>query len=154
MRERLALGVLVLTLLVILGLSGLFAARHNSPGASPVLGAGSATVEAKDVSLVGNRPVVPADRRALVARGRKLFAEQRCASCHAIAGEGNPRSALDGVGAQFKPDELREWITGSGAAANILTPAVQRRKQPFQNLPEQDLDALVAYVGSLTVTRE
>lgn len=153
MRERLALGVLALTLLVILGLSGVFAMRPNAPRQPPSGAAGHPPIAAESGAPAGTQPAV-VNRSALVALGRKVFAEQRCASCHAIAGEGNPRSALDGVGAEFKPDELRQWITGTGKAADLLTPAVQRRKQRYQTLPEQDLDALVAYLGSLQIARE
>jgi len=142
MRERIAQGILVLTLAVILGLSVLFAARYNESSRPPDLRL------PENAATQPARPSSGADRVA-IERGRKVFSEQRCTSCHSIAGEGNPRSALDGVGAQMKPDELRHWIFGTGSAAEILSPAVQRRKERYQILPAKDVDALIAYLSSL-----
>jgi mono/diheme cytochrome c family protein len=153
MRERLALGVLVFTLLLVIGLSAGFAARRSANGQPPPP-VTPKSVEAVSASASSNRAGGGAERNAVVARGRAVYAEQRCASCHAIAGEGNPRFPLDGVGAQLNPDELRQWITGTGGAAEVLTPTVQRRKQRYLTLPEPDLAALVAYLGTLRTARE
>lgn len=144
MRERIAQGILVFTLAVIVVLSVLFAARHNEsarrPGETPAVNEAAAPPSSRQP---------PRADPGTIVRGRNVFGEQRCGSCHSIAGEGNPRAALDGVGGQLEPAELRHWILGSGPAAEILSPAVQRRKQRYASLPETDLAALVAYLSSL-----
>ena len=39
--------------------------------------------------------------------------QQACARCHSIAGKGNPRRPLDGVGARRNAAELRDWNIGA-----------------------------------------
>jgi mono/diheme cytochrome c family protein len=132
MREWIARGVVLLTTLMVLGLSAWFATTQNA-------------VNAAETSSKSQ----PAPAPAVVARGRKLFAEQGCTTCHSAGGSGNPRSALDQVGARWDAAELRGWITGSGVAADLLAPAIVQRKQRYTSLPAADLDALVAYLTTL-----
>ena len=137
MRETVAWAVCLFTVAVIVVLAHLFAQKHNSQISSPV--------QAQAVTPMAS-PVVPSD----VVRGREVYSAEGCSSCHAIAGAGNPRNPLDGVGARQTALELREWITGTGSAIEQLSPAVVRRKQRYQELPEADLTALVAYLTTLT----
>jgi mono/diheme cytochrome c family protein len=132
MREWIARGVVLLTTLIVLGLSAWFATSQNAVNAA----------ETPSKSR-------PAPAPAEVARGRKLFAEQGCATCHSVGGSGNPRSALDQVGTRWDATELRSWITGTGVAADMLPPAIVKRKQRYTSLPAADLDALVAYLTTL-----
>jgi len=74
--------------------------------------------------------------------GRNVFAAQKCSLCHSIAGSGGGQS-LDGVGARLKPDDFRKRIkapkdvkAGSGMKA-------------YPNLPEKDINDLIAYLGTL-----
>ena len=85
-----------------------------------------------------------------VARGKQIFADQKCAACHAIAGVGNRRGALDDVGARLSGDDLRAWILD--APGMTSKSGSQRRPQmrSYPNLPQADVDALVAYMQSLT----
>ena len=156
MREQIARGIVFLTLVMILGLSALFAARHNREAAKPDSKPAMDPVAAATAPAV-SAPVAPpavVEPSALatkpdVARGRKVFTEQRCTACHSVAGEGNPRSPLDGVGAHLTPDELKMWILGTGDAAESLSVATQRRKQRYLSIPEADMTALVAYLQTL-----
>ena len=83
-------------------------------------------------------------------KGMKVFADQKCSLCHSVAGKGNLKGSLDEVGAKLTAAEIREWIVSPAAMA-----AKQKadRKPPmpakFASLPKDDLDAVVAYLGSL-----
>ena len=84
-----------------------------------------------------------------IAHGRVVYGRNGCATCHSIAGEGNPRYPLDGTGDRWEPEDLRGWVTGTGIAADLLNDGIRRRKQRYANLPEPDLSALVAYLATL-----
>lgn len=82
------------------------------------------------------------------ARGAEVYAAQKCAVCHSIAGVGNRRGALEGVGTKLTPEEIRAWIvdaTGMTAKTNAPRRPVMRDYK----LPPDDLTALVAYMVSL-----
>lgn len=139
MREILARIVCLLAVSLVVTLAHVFAARHN-PSAI-VTPSGPAAPQSRSIPSVASSEVV---------RGRDVYAGQSCASCHSIAGVGNPRNPLDDVGVRRSRAELREWITGAGAATEQLAPAVVRRKQRYQTLSPVELDALVAYLATLT----
>ena len=40
----------------------------------------------------------------------KVYTDQKCSVCHAIAGKGNAKGALDSVGSKFTAAEIHEWI--------------------------------------------
>ena len=56
--------------------------------------------------------------------------------CHSIAGKGNPKNPLDDVGGKMTADEMKKYVADS-------------KMKAFPNLPAEDLDALVAYLGTL-----
>jgi mono/diheme cytochrome c family protein len=84
------------------------------------------------------------------AKGAKVYTDQKCQVCHAIAGKGNAKGKLDGVGGKLTEDEIREWITDP---VGMATKHKADRKPPMQakyaSLPKDDLDALVGYLASL-----
>src|SRR5689334_19167401 len=51
-----------------------------------------------------------AQDKTQIERGMKVYADQKCVACHAIAGKGNAKGALDDVGSRLKADEIRMWI--------------------------------------------
>jgi mono/diheme cytochrome c family protein len=84
----------------------------------------------------------------LKAKGEQVFAAQKCSVCHSIAGKGNPKGLLDGVGAKLAADEIRAWI----ADAKGMTAKTDATRKPVMRqyaLPKDDVDALVAYLASL-----
>ena len=86
---------------------------------------------------------------ANIARGQQVYVAQKCAICHSIAGKGNAKGALDGVGAKLSADEIHQWIVNP---AEMTTKIKAIRKPPmkaYANLPKEDVDALVAYIQSL-----
>lgn len=85
-----------------------------------------------------------------VDNGAKVYADQKCATCHSIAGRGNAKGALDDVGSKLTPDEIRAWIVdpvGMTAKHKAARKPVMPAK--YSSLSKDDLDALVAYMSSL-----
>jgi len=83
-----------------------------------------------------------------VSKGKDVYTAQKCSVCHAIAGTGNKKGVLDGVGAKLSAAEIRSWITDAPAMA---AKAKAERKPPMKaaTLAMDDLDALVAYLQTL-----
>ena len=82
------------------------------------------------------------------AKGQQVFTAQKCSLCHSIAGKGNAKGSLDGIGGKLKPDEIRMWIVD----AKAMTAKTKATRKPVMKefaLPKDDVDALVAYLGSL-----
>ncbi len=85
---------------------------------------------------------------AKVAKGEKLFADQKCTLCHSIGDKGNKKGPLDGVATKIKADEIREWLVDAkGMAAK--TKATRKPEMKAFTLPKDDVDALVAYLATL-----
>jgi mono/diheme cytochrome c family protein len=82
------------------------------------------------------------------AKGEQVYAAQKCSLCHAIAGKGNAKGALDGVGSKLTADEIRAWIVDA-KAMTAKTKAPRKPEMKQYALPKDDVDALVAYLGSL-----
>jgi mono/diheme cytochrome c family protein len=82
------------------------------------------------------------------AKGEQVFAAQKCSLCHSIAGKGNAKGALDGVGGKLNADEIRAWITDA-KGMTAKTKATRKPEMKAYSLPKDDVDALVAYLGSL-----
>ena len=81
-------------------------------------------------------------------RGEQLFTEQKCSLCHSIAGKGNAKGPLDGVGAKLKADEIRAWLVDT-KAMTAKTKAERKPEMKVYTFEKEDVDALVAYVSSL-----
>jgi mono/diheme cytochrome c family protein len=84
-------------------------------------------------------------------QGGALFVSKKCTLCHSVAGKGNPKGPLDSAATTRKPDEIRLWILDPEAMREktkaTRTPAM--KKTP---LSDDQVDALVAYLGSLKGT--
>ena len=78
--------------------------------------------------------------------GAKVFATKKCGMCHSVAGVGNKKVPLDGVGAKLTVDQIREWLVNPQEAAKK---ANSKAKPVHPQMPKEDLDALVAYLKSL-----
>jgi mono/diheme cytochrome c family protein len=84
------------------------------------------------------------------AQGQKVFETQKCSLCHSVAGKGNAKGPLDGVGKKHSTADLKLWIT---QPAEMSKKQAATRKPPmksFASLPPADVDALVAYLQSLS----
>lgn len=119
---------------LVFGLAAVFAAVGEGPretrAAAPPA---SDTVPPRETPLDSAR----------VARGRVLFREVGCTGCHSAEGEGSRRIPLDGVGGRLSPDTLRAWIV----EPESVQPGV--RKPAYDDLPPDEVGALVAYMRSL-----
>lgn len=141
MRERWARRLAVLTCLLVLGLTAVFAASRNLGTPTGVVVA-ALSPSANDVDVD-----VDPDR---VASGREVYQSLDCASCHSIAGEGSPRSPLDGLGRQLDRSQIREWIIGGDSVADELSPRALRVKRGYRELDPGQLEAMIEYLASLT----
>ena len=83
-----------------------------------------------------------------VARGEKLFAEQKCALCHSIGGKGNKKGPLDGVASKLKNEEVREWIVDA-KGMTAKTKATRKPEMKAYTLPKEDVEALAEYLMTL-----
>lgn len=149
MRERWARGLALATAILVLILSAAFAVILNptdrKPAADrePADDAVQALVADPDAGIDAD----PAARQ--VARGQEVFAQYDCARCHSVAGKGNPRSPLDGVGSRLSRDELHGWVVAGEAVREDLSPRAISVKQTYVQMPAADLEALLAYLAWL-----
>lgn len=84
------------------------------------------------------------------ADGAKVYAAQKCSMCHSIAGVGNKKLPLDGVGTKLSADQIREWIVNPVEAAKKANSTAKPAMRAYPKLEKADLDTLVAYMKSLT----
>jgi len=84
-----------------------------------------------------------------VARGKRLYTENRCTMCHSVAGKGQPKGPQDDVGARLTPAELRKWLLEPKVMAAKAKAARKPPMPSFETLKREDLDALVAYLATL-----
>jgi len=75
--------------------------------------------------------------------GQQVYAAQKCSMCHSIAGKGNAKNPLDDVGGKMTADEMKKYV------ANPKSVKADSKMKAYPNLPAEDLDALVAYLGTL-----
>jgi len=132
MREKWARRIVLLTALIVLLLAFVFA-RIQNPG---------------QVSSTERKPSVVLDSKR-IETGRQIYKQQGCEFCHSIAGQGNPRNPLDGVGTKRSASELRDFITGADTLQGVLTTSIRKMKQRYRELSADELDALVIYMQSL-----
>lgn len=82
------------------------------------------------------------------ARGKAVFAAQKCGLCHSVGGKGNPKGPLEEAVSTLSAADIRAWITD----AKGMTAKTKAERKPAMKefaLPKEDVDALVAYLSSL-----
>ncbi len=102
--------------------------------------------------LLGGVVFAQAPDPAKVAAGEKLYAEQKCATCHQIKGVGNKMSPLDGVGAKLPAEDLRRWFTNAADMEATLPKKPMLSMASYlktHKLTDAQIDALVAYMRTL-----
>ena len=107
------------------------------------------TVTAALAVSLATTQVAFAQDKAQVERGMKAYTEQKCSICHSIAGKGNAKGELDDVGGKLKPDEIRAWLANPVEMAKKTKAERKPPMRAYPNLTKEDVDGLVAYVGSL-----
>jgi mono/diheme cytochrome c family protein len=101
------------------------------------------------MGLVAAEGTVFAQGGGAVERGQQVYAAQKCAICHSVAGKGNQKGPLDSVGTKLTADEIRQWIVN---ATEMAAKTGAMRKPPMKSytaMAKDDLDALVAYLATL-----
>jgi len=145
MRAQWARHIAYLTALLALLLAAAFAWYLNNSGADQAaIERAGANHAAKGVPPVAP-PSAPA-KRDRAERGRVLFEELACDSCHSLAGRGNPAGALDTAVARMDDARIREWIIAGPSVEDQLSRRARTRKQEYRELSSDDLDALVEYL--------
>ena len=76
-------------------------------------------------------------------RGREVYAMQKCALCHSIAGIGGKKMPLDRVGSMLKSEDIRKWVKTPKAMKADST------MKSYPNLPEKDLSDLTTFLMTL-----
>jgi len=92
------------------------------------------------VAITFCAPIYAQDK---AADGKKVFEREKCGACHNA--KLNP---LDSVGSKLTADQIREWIVNPTASAQKAK-STSKLKMPVKKLSPDDLDALVAYLGTL-----
>ena len=93
-------------------------------------------------------PAVAAAQDAKVTKGAEVYAAQKCAMCHSIGDKGNKKGPLDAIGSKLPAADIRQWMTDA-KAMTAKTKATRKPDMKSYTLPNDDLDALVAYMTSL-----
>jgi mono/diheme cytochrome c family protein len=83
-----------------------------------------------------------------VEKGAAVYAAQKCGMCHTVAGKGNAKGPLDGVGGKLSAEEIRQWIVDA-PGMTAKTKAARKPLMKAYALPKEDVDALVAYLAGL-----
>jgi len=91
---------------------------------------------------------VPALAQDARVTGEKVYAEQKCAVCHSVAGKGNAKGPLDEVGSKLTADDIRAWITDA-KGMTAKTKAARKPEMKAYTLPKEDVDGLVAYLSAM-----
>jgi mono/diheme cytochrome c family protein len=83
------------------------------------------------------------------AKGEQLYTTNKCSMCHSVAGKGNKKYPLDGVGGKLSAADIKEWLVNPDAQHAKKADKPVMKMKSYKALSAQDLDDLVAYVGSL-----
>ena len=89
-----------------------------------------------------------------VEAGKKVYAEAKpmpCKTCHAVAGVGNAKGPLDGIGGKLSAEDIKAWMR---TPKEMSAKAKAVRKPPMPPYPpdkmsDENLAALTAYLLSL-----
>jgi mono/diheme cytochrome c family protein len=98
--------------------------------------------------IIGLGVAALAQAQSTQDKGAAVFTAQRCALCHSLAGQGNAKGPLDGIGAKLSADDIRKWLVTPAEMAAAANATRKPAMRSFANLPKQDLDALVAFLAA------
>jgi mono/diheme cytochrome c family protein len=99
------------------------------------------------VMLAGSS--LKAQDAAAVAKGKAVYAEQKCKLCHSVGGVGNPKGPLDDAVSKLSADEIKQWLKNPKEMADKAKATRKPPMKSFATLSPADMDALVAYLQSL-----
>ena len=79
-------------------------------------------------------------------KGEEVYAKNNCKMCHSIAGVGNKKSPLDGVGSKLTEDLMKKWIR----TPKEMEPKTNKMlAYPVAKISDADLADLTAYLLTL-----
>jgi mono/diheme cytochrome c family protein len=90
-------------------------------------------------------PLIGEDAKA---NGEAVYTAQKCSVCHSVAGKGNVKGPLDGVGSKLTPEEIRAWITDT-KAMTAKTKAIRKPEMKVYTLEKDEVDALVTHLSAM-----
>jgi len=79
-------------------------------------------------------------------KGAAVYAAQKCSMCHSLAGKGQVKGPLDGVGTKLTAEEIRLWIVDPVDMTKKTTGATRKPAMRAYKLSKEDLGALVAFL--------
>ena len=109
----------------------------------------SALIALATVGVLAFASAAFAQDAALIAKGRQVYADQKCSVCHSIANQGNTKGKLDDVGSRLKAEDIRAWLVTPKEMTQKTKAPRKPEMKAYPSLPKADLDALVAYMLSL-----
>ena len=109
----------------------------------------SALIALATVSVLALASAAFAQDAALIAKGKQVYADQKCSVCHSIAKQGNAKGPLDDVGSRLKAEDIRAWLVTPKEMTQKTKAPRKPEMKAYPTLPKADLDALVAYMLSL-----
>ena len=83
------------------------------------------------------------------AQGQQVYEAQKCSLCHSVAGKGNAKGPLDGVGSKYSVADLKLWITSPADMAKKHNATRKPPMKSYASLSAADVDALVAFLQTL-----
>ena len=83
-----------------------------------------------------------------IEQGAALFVSQKCNQCHSVAGKGNVKGPMDGIGAKRTADEIQQWIVDP-EGMRARTKATRTPEMKLIKLSKTQVDALVAYLMTM-----
>jgi mono/diheme cytochrome c family protein len=104
------------------------------------------------IGLMLSGATASAQDKALLDRGIKVYAAQKCSVCHSINGVGKKTGALDAPDStlhKLSADEIRQWLVNAPEMTKKTNSTRKPVMKNYAKLPKDDIDALVAYMQSL-----
>lgn len=85
---------------------------------------------------------------ALIEKGAQVYKDQKCQLCHSVAGEGNKKGPLEEV--TVGAEEIKAWLLTPDEMAEKHGKDRKPKMKKYDKLAAEEIDALVAYVLSVT----
>lgn len=99
-------------------------------------------------TILALTPMAAFAQDAKVEKGKQVFAAQKCSLCHSVAGKGNAKGSLDGVGSKLSAADIKQWLVDP-VGMRAKTKAERKPPMKAKPMPGEDIDALVAYLTTL-----
>jgi cytochrome c len=78
-------------------------------------------------------------------KGSDVYAKNNCKMCHAIAGVGNAKNPLNGVGAKLTSEQITKWVR----TPKEMNAKTTMMAYPVAKISDADMADLAAYLLTL-----